>query len=332
MPNTNGFYTLEDLVQAHSNDFTAGVMEHLLPDLPELSQIAGYGIAGTSHKQSYIVELGKGGYRQYNSGVAISKTKRKTERVETALYGMPSKIDYDLAMDPEINGAAFLAQETATMTQGSLDDICSHFYYGKPSANDFSHPGLFSIVEKDMRYDASANGEGTDNKAEVGATDAPAWRSSVYILCEAANEQVPGVNWIFGGGQNAFSGFGEFQKGLSQDGSGKEFPVLENYWSMRPGVRHTEKSVVILHNVSDISGLTDKMVTDALEMLPTRMKPTKIMMHKKARRLLRLSRSKALTHNKEATDNDLALQPVDVDDIPILPTDALLTNEKFVTV
>ncbi len=334
MPNDLGNYTVEDLVAANANDLTGGTMDYLLPKMPELSLIPGYSLEGTSFKQSYITELGKGGYRQYNTGVSISKSKRKNERLETALYGIPVKIDADLAKDPEINGAKFLAQEVSDTVRGSLNDICTHFYYGKPTASDFSHPGLFSIVEKGMRYDAAANGAGTDNEAAIGAAGAPEWRGSIYIIVEAAGLYAPGVSWLFGGGENAFTGFGEFKERLGTDADGNELPLLENYWSMRPGVKHTEKSCVIMHNVSDVSGVTDTMISDALEMLPANLTATKIMMPKKARRALRLNRTNNTVNvaDLKGGGDKLAPQPTDVDDVPIHVTDSLLTNEKFITI
>lgn len=334
MPNDLGNFTVEDLVAANANDLTGGSMEYLLPSMPELDLIPAYSLKGSSFKQSYVTELGKGGYRQYNSGVPISKSKRVNERLETALYGIAVKIDADQAKDPEVNGQKFLAQHVTDTVRGSLNDICSHFYYGKPSANDYSHPGLFSIVEKEMRYDAAANGAGTDNKAAIGATGAPAWRGSIYIIVEASGLYAPGVSWMFGGGENAFTGFGEFKERLGTDAEGKELPLLENYWSMRPGVKHTAKSCVIMHNVSNESGVTDTMISDALEMLPAGLTATKIMMPKKARRALRLDRTNSAVNVDalKSGGDKLALQPTDVDGVPIHVTDALLSDEKFITI
>lgn len=298
--------TLLDVVKKNSGDAAVGLIEEILTDAPELSIFVARSIRGTSYKTLHRIELPTTGFRMANEGMDASKSRYELRTVEAYIFGGRIEVDRAVARASEDGVDALLADEAVAVARSAAITLGSQIYYGTVGAGSKGFPGLQQLVDASMVHDATGNSAGAG--------------SSIYGVRfgEQAAQLVVGQE-----GQLALD---DFREESVADADGKKFTAFVSEMTAWIGLQCTHVGAVgRIKNITDQDGkrLDDDMIATWLEKFPASRMPEVIFMPRRARAMLRNSRTATNPTGAPAPFPESAFG------IPIVTTDSLRNNEAI---
>lgn len=306
--------TLTDLLKINSVGINDLGVSDLLNDAPFFAAMgADFASDGTTHK--YVKETGAPvvGFRAINAGTELSKSTDDVVSLALTVLAASFGVDKALADAYQRGGAtAWIAKEGRRHLKAAFAALESQVYYGNGSGggfNGFTNQAALNVVTAEMVQNAT--GAGTDAL------------TSVYLV--RTNNDGTDVQLITG--NNGEIQMSESVVQMMVDATGKKFPgyytPCEGWVTMQIG---GARSAGRICNIGTAAGktLTDSMIYDALGRFPASRQPTHIVMNRRSVGQLRKSRT--ATNSTGAP----APRPTEVDGIPIIVTDLIVSNETLV--
>lgn len=293
-----GRYTLVDAMQPSL--VLGGVISEVTDSAPEVARFPIHQLTeGLTYRTMFLVELPTTGFRKLGNGIAASKGRYEMREFKCYLFS--GRAEAEKAAGAADSGGIEAIQARAvngTMMSAVLE-LGSQIFYGVANEAD-GFPGLKAFTPFGGAYTLNA----------TGTTDGTA--SSVY-----------GVKFGDDYARMIYAKGDPFQLGdfRDQDILGtNSLPVpgrvadLEGWLGMQ--LAH-KACVVRICNLTaqNGKGLTDALGGDALDLLPTGIKPDVWFMSKRSRKQLRVSRS--------TPENVYPDMPTELDGIPIIVTDSI---------
>lgn len=308
--------TLLDYMQHHAPaSFERKMIDETYLSAPVFNKLPSRVISGISYLYPKRDTLPKIGARPINAGANVHKANLKTERAECYFYD--GRIEVDKALiEAEPNNKKYLMADNAKATiQGTMFGLEQSLFYDAP----------FGV--KSLR---SQLGDYMAISADPAITDESAWTAggtSVWLL--HVSENTVRLDW----GNSKTLAFGAVYEALvpRQTADGKQGSMKAvcqdcNFWVGLTVLN--EMAVGTILNVSANNPLTDEKIAEAVELFPAALRPNMIIMNTGARKLLRQSRSKALTYIKGSKgQTTYAETPTEWDGIPIVVTDGIINDE-----
>jgi hypothetical protein len=283
---------------------------------PEVTQIASRTISGVTTKTYVRTGVPKTGFRAANSPVDFVASQYETRTIDLAPASTAIFVDDLLAQADDMGPGELKAQEIVSVMQGVFLSMGAQMFYGKSvDANGFD--GLKSFADDSMIMSADAS---ADADSEAG--------TSVYAIVEGPR----GVQWIYGKDQTlSLSPFSEAL--LPKDGGAVPGQVAKlNAWCAIASA--SKLAVARLKNIGDADGttLTDDKIAELLSRFPAGVKPTHLILNRKAAEQLRKSRTIYATASAGNEANGASLgsapTPESAFGVPILITDSILDDES----
>lgn len=300
-----GMPTLLDIAKANGSDEAVGLIEEVVPYVPEVNLGAARTIKGTNYKSLVRTELPTVNFRNANQGVTASKSGWENRLVECFILDPRWECDKAVADKHEDGAEAFIAMEAAGMTRAAFITLGKQFYYGR--ANDAKgHPGLINAVDANMVVDA------TGTTANTG--------SSVWAVTFGPQA----VQWVYGAGGSL--DVSDVIEQLVPDENGDRYMAYVQNLLAYPGLQVGSKHAVgRIKNLTADSGkgLTDDLLSDLLSRFPVGFKPDYFMMSRRS--LKQLQQSRTATNPTGAP----APFPQEAFGIPIQVTDSILDTEAI---
>lgn len=289
-----------------------GVIDEIGLSCPEVTQIDTKTITGISYNTLIRTGVPKVGFRKPNAPANYVASKHELRNINLFSISTMVHVDSLILQASEAGEAEELAKEAASVTQGAMLSMGAQCFYGTRIDKD-GFPGLHNYIDDSMVMSA----EPDNAKTEKG--------TSVYAIVEG----VRGVQWVYGKGQpfnlGAFRDRDRIENSKVIPGKGADL----NAWLAI--VNHSKLTAARLQNVgsSESSGLTDDLIAELLMRFPAGMKPTKLIMNRKALSQLRKSRNvvgvSSATNGGSFTS---APVPTEAHGVPILVTDSILDDES----
>lgn len=312
MPNI----TMLDVMKINGSDRTTGLIEDVIHASPEVRIGAARSIAGTSYKTLIRTEIGKGGFRDANSGADPCASKYANKLVETYIADCAAEIDRAVAEASEDGPAALIALEQSGNLEGMLQALGSQFYYGTNSAFASStakeagkgYNGISEVVDAGLVLDAGGTTSGS--------------ASSVYAVKWGPRN----VQWVIG--RDGMIDEQDPYPARLTDGNGKAFDGIRAPLLFWIGLQVVNKnSMGQIKNLTEESGkgLDDAKLYQLLSKFPAGVVPDAIYLTRRSLEQLRISRTATNTTGEPAptptkTGNG----------IPLIPTDNIVDTENVV--
>lgn len=302
-----------DVFKAKSGDAEVGIIENSEVEAPEFSVVPGRDIDGIKYQTKVRTGRPTVAFRKPNDGV--DPTKSNLELKDVNCYIMSGRVEADKAVADAYPGGweTYFAEESSATFEAATETFGTQFYYGNineaengASADGF--PGLQSVVDSSMVYDATGTSAGAAN--------------SIYLVRFGPKD----VQAVLGMG--GMLELGDVRVESITGNNSKQLPGYVADLSAWIGLQNSNKnSVARIYNVTTESGkgCDDDLITKALELFPANRMPTHILMPKRA--LFQLQRSRTATNSTGRA----APIPTESFDIPIVVTGSLLTTEAIVS-
>lgn len=299
--------TLLDIAILNNSDKEVGLIEEVIPFVPEVQLVPARTIAGLNFKTNVRVELPTVGFRDGNQGTATSVSRFENRLVECFIMNPIWRCDVAVADAYEDGPEAFIAMEAVGISKAAFITLGKQFYYGRGTGGDAKgHPGLLASVDSSMVVDADGS------TANTG--------SSVWAVTYGPQA----VQWVFGNnGQLVVS---EPTKQLAYDADDNPYTAYVQDLMARPGLQVNNKYAVgRIKKLTADSGKTldDDMIADLLSRFPTGHKPDVLFMSRRSQKQLQQSRT--ATNSTGAP----APFPVEAFGVPIQITDSILDTESL---
>lgn len=299
-----GRYTLIDAMQP--NLVLGGIVDEVMPQVPELPQFPVLRLeSGLTYTSWFLVELPTTGFRKLGDGIAASKGRYEQREFKCFLFSGRAEAERAAAAAEQGGMTSLEAKATKGTMLSALVELGQQIFYGVANEAD-GFPGLKAFTPFGGAYTHNATGS-TDNTA-----------TSVYGVKfgEDYAQLIHGMGDPFA--------LGDFR---DQDITGNNgLPVpgrvadLEGWLGLQ--LKH-KASVLRVCNITAQSGkgVTDTLLGDALDLLPTGIQPDVWFMNKRSRTQLRKSRS--------TPENVYPDMPTDSNGIPIITTDTILNTDAI---
>lgn len=309
--------TLLDIAKLNGSDAVVGLIEENLTYAPELSVFPARTMAGTSYKTSIRTGLPTTGFRNANEGFSPSKSVYKNMLVEAKIFGGLLQVDKAVAAADDRGAEHLKVIEAMGVMRSSLINIGSQIWYG--TANDGKgFPGIQAFADATLTVDA-------------GGTTANTGSSAYLVSLDPQN-----VELVFGNGL-PFD-LSPWREQLMADpvDATKQIDSWVSAMNAWVGLQLVNKfSVVCIKNLTAEAGkgLTDSLISQALEKLPVGYIPSYIFMNRRSRGQLQRSRSVTIFSGAggkagPAIEN-IAPLPTESMGVPIMPTDSLVSTEAI---
>ena len=309
------FLTLLDITKRNNADAAVGLIEEVNTVAPELMELKGRPINGTTYtakKRSALPT--KPAFRNANEGSDVVSSTYDSSLSQCYFIDAPLVVDEAVVQAGQGEGnsqSQILADESTGVLAQKLISVGDQFYRGT-NADAKGFPGMLSL------YD-SAN-------CEVDATGSGS-TSSAYLIWN----DLQGVHWIFG--NNSGLNINQWSRQLVTDASGKKYFAWVNNVSgyVGLGFGHT-RSIVRIKKIKNNSGnyLTDALVAEALTKMPIfiRRSPNlRLLMNSTAELTLRKSRSTVVGSKTDSAILQFASTATESNGVPIILTDSLPQTE-----
>lgn len=311
--------TLLDVAKLNGSDEIVGLVEESIAATPEMGLFPVRTIAGTGFKTLVRSGLPSVDFIAAGQGIAGTKSTFENKRFDCQVLGGRVEIWKTILDSPENGPAADIkAVESAGVMEASLRKIGRQIFYGTTAlGSSAGFPGLVSFVDSDMILDA------TGTTASTG--------SSVYFVKFGPRD----VSLIMG--KNGTMELGDFRIESLEDSDGNKGPGEVADLASWIGLQQANKnSVVRIKNLTADSGkgLTDALLSTALNLAPAGYMPDAIFMSRRSRQQLQAARA-ALVALRGTGKNDIgggmayAPTPTDFEGIPIIATDSILNTEPI---
>lgn len=320
--------TLLDIAKANGADPVVGLIDETTKAHPELEVIPGRTIKGVSYKTFVRTGLPQGSFfRNANTGSRPGKSTYEERNVDTFIFDPRIEADKAVADAYEDGPQAWLAIEGDGVIEASAQQLCRQFYYGRNTWTISSvvyggdaisgFPGLVDGYNRNL-YEFSAGG----TTANTG--------TSVYAI--KFGEKC--VQWVYG--LNGAFSLSDVMIQRVLDASGNPFTAYCQEILARPGLQiGSLRGLGRLKNITDDSGhtLTDAMLAQWIAQFEVGWKPDILLMNRRARRQLQLSRTVVLQGGGVGMPGGgsatIAPTPESYDGIPIRVTDSILDVEPL---
>ncbi len=324
--------TLLDISKFTASDKTIGLIEENLTYAPEVANIPGRTIKGTSYKTVARDTYPGVGFRNANEGFTYTKSTFFNRLFETKIFGGNVRVDVAVANAHEDGPEAWKMTEASGVMKSSLIELGQQTWYG--TTNDAKgFPGIAAFhdafsAELTLRSIAPIVGDSGGTTATTG--------SSVYGLKFGPD----GVNFIFG--MDSGLTLGDWFTQMVNDGTtGQDY--LAWIASMNSWIGLQAANPYCIGRLKDSTadagkGVTDSRLEDLLALYPVGYKPDAWFMTRRSLRQLQQSRSVVLSSGVPqvtgksgpllSTGQDVsAPSPTTACGIPIIVTDSLSNVE-----
>jgi len=312
--------TLLDVAKMNGSDAIVGLVEESLSAAPEVAVFPVRPVDGTGFKTLVRTGLPAVDFIAASQGIAAGKSTFENKHFDCGLLGGRIEV-WKSVLDAPENGPAsdIKATEATGVMESALRKVGKQIFYGKTalgSANGFV--GLVSMVDGAMIKDA------TGTTADTG--------SSVYFVKFGAKD----VSLVMG--KNATMELSEFRVESLEDSDGNKGPGEVADLTSWIGLQQASKnSVVRIKNITADSGkgLTDALLSSAMEYFPAGYVPDAIFMSRRSREQLKISRSALVSLQGNAKQGTLGggsgyvPTPTDFEGIPIIATDSIVNIEPI---
>lgn len=308
--------TLLDLTKQKGHDRSVGLIESVTTVAPELANIPGRIITGTSFKTLDRNALPPTGFTNANEGITPGKSGFAVKTVECYIFRGAVNADKAIADVWDGGRAAYQALEAVGVARSAGIEIGKQVWYGvNEDAKGF--PGAQSLVTAAMTYDA------TGSTADTG--------SSVYGLKYGPQY----VQLVYGGNQTL--ALAPFREQSMTDANGGQYTAYVSELTSWVGMQAVHPNAIgRIKNLTAQTGkgLTDAVIANWLALFPIGFEPDAIYMNRRSRLQLQLSRSVVLQGNGNAgsvgsTGGLTAPIPTEAMGIPIICTDNILSTEAI---
>lgn len=285
------------------------------------------GVLYTTHRRKSIPLMGP---RPANFGMASSEGAY--ERVSSECYHWEGRIEVDPAIEKaEKNPGEIFARNAKDVLEGGLLAAEFSLIYGTALSKDRA-PGFLQSVGPYMTISAKSDYRNL-KKGDAGYDAAVADNSGMSVWFIVNNDRRMGIQF---GNQAGFH-FGQIRMvdvpRKTHEGQAGEITLkrqnVDSWWGF---ACLSAFGLGRLKNVSPETGLTTDMLDDALGMFPAGIKPTHIIMNRKAQTLLKRSMTTAVVMNVGGKQVSVKASdvppPTSYLSIPIVITDGILDDES----
>lgn len=301
--------TLLDVAKRSGNDASIGVIEEVTTVAPELGVFPARPKAGTSYKVFLRTANPRGGFRDANAGVALSKSTGKQKLAEMFFYDLPLQVDEMIVKADGGELGDILAGETIAASQDTTINLGNQVWYGD-NATDKGFNGLKNVVA-----------------AEVDATGTGGAYSSAYLAW--LDPSYHGV--YFDVGNQGSMEFGEWMKQQINDAADatKKLMAWVNNMSFFLGLNvGSDKAVWRVKKCTAAKPFTDALGAELLAQVPlSRRANLRWFMNSQCQFQLQKSRSSVGAQKADAKGDTWAPIPSECNGIPIVYTDSLSAAE-----
>jgi hypothetical protein len=300
--------TVLDVITANNTDREVGLIEEVLPAIPEAIYVPARTIKGINYRTLVRKTLPTISFRDINQGAALVKSEFVNKLVECFVLEAPWQADCAAADSYEDGAAAYIAMEATGMTTAAFVRMASSFYYGRDysvGADAKGNPGLIDSVDSTMVVDA------TGTTANTG--------SSVWAVRFGLQD----VTWVFGNNGQVQVTDPVIVPVTDDNGT---FDAYRQVLKARPGLQVGSKNACgRIKNLTADSGkgLTDARLAALYALFPVGFKPHMFFMSRRSQEQLRASRT--------ATNSTGAPAPIPTEafGVPIEATDSILNTEPI---
>lgn len=307
-------FALADLLKINDTSLADIEVTDLLNDAPFMSQALMYTPAthGTVHKYTKESAAPVVGFRAANAGRDLDSSEDTAVTATLQILDWSFLADKALA-DAYVRGGAegWIAREGRRHLRAALFAYETQLFRGTVGGDASGFAGFADVLDD------------SDDSMVINAAGTTADTASSVWLVRVNEEDVTGVL-----GMDGVFDMGESTVIDATDATGKHYPA---YYT--PGTGYTGVQVGSAYSFARIcnltedsgKGLTDALVYKALELFPSAKQPTHIVMNRRSRRQLQSSRTAT-----NATGAPAPL-PKEVENIPIVVTDAIVSAEPLLT-
>lgn len=307
--------SLRDIAAKKGHDKVTGILDEVLPDHPEVREITGRTITGTTLKITSRKNNPKGAFRRANEGVVPGAAEYYERFVQTKIFENPIVVDKRVAQADEDGEDAYCAMRSEEHVSGALEGLAEQFYYGKDAEDELGFPGLEAQAELGV---------------DAGGTTADT-ASSAYLIRLGDD----GVQWLYGEGTGI--DVGPFFTQFLPDPKNplKLLPALVAEMGLWVGLKVGHKaSIVRIFNLTEENGkgMTDALVAKALQKMPAafRNNKSKLLLLMNGRSTTQLQNSRTAVSQVAYKNGAVADYPTESQGVKILDTDSIRINEPIV--
>lgn len=302
--------TLLDMVTLNNSDKEVGLIEEVIPFVPEVAVVPARTIKGVNFSTTVRVGLPTVGFRNANEGTGATKSRFEKRLVECFMMNPQWDCDVMVADAYEDGPEAYIALEAVAIVKAAFITLGKQFYYGAGTGGDAKgHPGLIQAYDAtNMVVDA------TGSTANTG--------SSVWAV--AFGPQA--VTWVFGNNGELVVSDAVKQRITDPNDATKSLTAYCQNLACRPGLQVS--SVYSCGRIKKLTedsgkGLDDDKLSDLLSKFPVGHKPDAFFMSRRS--LKQLQQSRTATNSTGAP----APIPTEAFGVPIQVTDSILDTEDL---
>jgi hypothetical protein len=262
---------------------------------------------GLKYTTQFMVELPTTGFRKLGDGIAASKGRYEEREFKCYLFGGRAEAEIAAYQADSGGEGAVKARVVRDTAQSALETLDNQIFYGVVSANGADgFPGLKGFTPFGGAYTLNATGSTSSTASSVyGVKFGEDYASLIHGSADPMNLGDWRKQDILGNNSLPIPG---------------EVADLEGWIGM--AIKH-KASVVRICNLTAQTGkgVTDKLLGDAIDLLPTKMMPDVWFMSKRSRTQLRLSRA--------TPENVYPDMPTESNGIPIQVDDSILDTDAI---
>jgi hypothetical protein len=325
-----GYITLLDIAKKNGSDQVVGLIDETSRNTPEVRLAASREIKGTSYKTWVRTALPNAGFRQANQGVPITKSTYENRVVETFILNPRWEADKAVADRDEFGAAAYIEDEAEAILEAAVQTMGRQFYYGTHTwtAPYVDYSGIIpgQATSGTVTYGGSGNGNPglLDGYSTLYELDAGGTTANTASSVWGVKFGVKNISWVWGeAGQLTVSDV-TLQRVL--DSSNNPFTAYCQELLAYPGLQIGDnRSALRIKNITADTNhtLTDKLIFDAMALLPANFFPDMWLMSRRSLTQLRDSRTATNIIGAPAPI------PTEVAGIPIMPTDSISNAEPI---
>jgi len=299
--------TLLDIAKANGSDPVVGLIEEVVPAVPEISLFEARTIKGLNFKTLVRTSLPTVAFRNANEGTAATKSTYENRLVECFIMNPRWECDKAVADGHEDGAEAFIAMEGLGIVTAAFITVGKQIYYGTGTGGDAKgFPGMVATVDSSLVVDAG--GSTADTGSSVWAVKFGPQNAQLIVGMNGdLNLGDVRIETIFDSDSNPLDGY--VQTLLARIG----FAINSKY-----SIGRIKKLTA-----DSGKGLTDSLLSQLYEKFPVGHKPDAFMLSRRS--LGQLQRSRTATNATGAP----APLPTDWEGIPLQVTDSILDTEAL---
>lgn len=315
---TKDFPSLMDAVKGTPGALEKRVLEGVLVDSPVFGKLPQRVIDGIQYRYKERMSLPLIGARPANAGITSFKSDYVLKNGECYIYNGAFQVDKAVALAYPEDYGTLMEEEARAGVRGLLFNLERTLFYGK-AISEYGMHGLPDTMGDYMTFsmDSSHN---TDDQRQYGG-------ASVWAL--SLKPDMLRVIW----GKNKVLNFGpvkeESVSAKTASGEDGTLTTLKREILAWVGFsQQHEGAVAHIVNESSSKPLTDDALAQLVNLFPSGITPDIIVMNRGTRARLQGSRAGSYKYVKGTSGKTpFADIPTEYEGIPIITTDALLTDE-----